>query len=102
MLARLARQIGGAAMAAMLAGIAAAAESPVAGGSLTVVLPADPPVLVAAFDTAQATGQVSTKLLEGLVRLDAEFNPQPVLAERWSQSADGRTLTFHLRRGVKW
>ena len=102
MLARLARRIGGAAMAALIAGVAGAAEQPVSGGQLTAVLPADPPLLVSAFDTTQATGQVSGKLLEGLIRLDAELNPQPVLAQRWSQSADGRVLTFHLRRGVKW
>src|SRR5258708_3680438 len=102
MLARLARRIGGAAVVVLLAGIATAAQPPVHGGSLTLVLSADPPVLVSAFDTAQVTGQVPTKLLEGLLGLDAELNPRPELAERWSVSADGRTLTFHLRRGVKW
>nr|WP_249729941.1 ABC transporter substrate-binding protein [Chelatococcus sp. YT9] len=28
--------------------------------------------------------------------------PQPGLAERWEVPADGRSITFHLRKGVKW
>jgi peptide/nickel transport system substrate-binding protein len=42
----------------------------------------------------------------GLVRLKpGSINPaeiEPDLAERWESSADGKTWTFHLRRGVKF
>ena len=31
-----------------------------------------------------------------------DFSPQPALAERWENSADGKTWTFHIRQGVKW
>jgi peptide/nickel transport system substrate-binding protein len=32
----------------------------------------------------------------------ADFSPQPGLAERWENSVDGKTWTFHIRQGVKW
>ncbi len=32
----------------------------------------------------------------------ADFSPQPGLAERWENSPDGKTWTFHIRQGVKW
>ena len=35
-----------------------------------------------------------------LVELDPDFKKVPGLAESWEMSADGRTWTFHLRRGV--
>jgi len=30
------------------------------------------------------------------------LNPVPQLAESWTQSADGKTITFKLRQGVSW
>ncbi len=45
-------------------------------------------------------------MYNGLVRFKpGSINPaeiEPDLAERWESSADGKTWTFHLRRGVKW
>lgn len=37
-----------------------------------------------------------------LFTLDKNQNPQPSLADRYSYSDDGKTLTLHLRQGVKW
>ncbi|APT85218.1 peptide ABC transporter substrate-binding protein [Corynebacterium aquilae DSM 44791] len=39
-------------------------------------------------------------IYEGLVRIDDDANIQPLLAERWDISPDGRVYTFHLRQGV--
>jgi peptide/nickel transport system substrate-binding protein len=41
-------------------------------------------------------------IFEGLVGLDAKGDPVPRLAASWDLSADGRTITFKLRDGVKW
>ncbi len=45
-------------------------------------------------------------MFNGLVRFKpGSIDPaeiEPDLAERWESSADGRTWTFHLRRGVQW
>ncbi len=37
---------------------------------------------------------------EGLTRIDEELQPVPGAAESWTFSADGKTLTFHLRDGL--
>jgi peptide/nickel transport system substrate-binding protein len=41
-------------------------------------------------------------LLTTLVRYDSALVPQPYLARDWRWSADRRTLTFDLVRGVRW
>jgi peptide/nickel transport system substrate-binding protein len=47
---------------------------------------------------------ISNHVYNGLVRYEYEKSGAivPDLAERWDLSADGRTYTFHLRKGVKW
>lgn len=37
-----------------------------------------------------------------LAHYDAQLNPQPELAESWDLSPDGKTMTLHLRQGVKF
>lgn len=37
-----------------------------------------------------------------LFTLDEQQNPRPSLAERYEYSDEGKTLTLHLRKGVKW
>ncbi|MDO9711453.1 ABC transporter substrate-binding protein [Paracraurococcus lichenis] len=75
------------------------AQAAVRGGTLVVNLEPEPSSFL--FNAATATilfGSVN----DGLVTYDAEFRPVPSLAESWSQSPDGLSITFHLRRGVKW
>jgi peptide/nickel transport system substrate-binding protein len=47
---------------------------------------------------------ISNHVYNGLVRYEYEKSGAivPDLAERWDLSADGKTYTFHLRKGVKW
>jgi peptide/nickel transport system substrate-binding protein len=96
-------------LAALLFAVAAAfaahpvtAQQPARGGTLTMLVQPEPPILVSAFNSAAPIGVVSTKMLEGLVSYDLEMEPQPSLAESWALSKDGKTLTFKLRKGVKW
>ena len=37
-----------------------------------------------------------------LFTLDEQQNPKPSLAEKYEYSSDGKTLTLHLKPGVKW
>ncbi len=76
--------------------------APVRGGTATLLLSAEPPVLTTIANTAFNSVYVSPKVIEGLLTYDFELNPQPLLAKEWSMSPDGLVYTFHLRDGVKW
>ena len=80
----------------------AVAEDVVRGGTLTMIVQPEPPVLVSAFNSAAPIGVVSTKILEGLLTYDFDMTPKPVLAETWKVSPDGKSILFNLRKGVKW
>ncbi|WP_443678677.1 ABC transporter substrate-binding protein [Paraburkholderia unamae] len=69
---------------------------------LTSLIYPEPGQLTTAFDTQLATGVVSTNIFDGLMSYDAGGQPVPSLATSWQTSPDGKTLTFHLRHGVKW
>ncbi len=79
-----------------------ASAAPVRGGTLTLLLSAEPPSLTALTTTAFNTVYVSAKVTEGLLTYDFDLNPKPQLATSWSISADGLQYTFKLREGVKW
>ncbi|MGH8870207.1 MAG: ABC transporter substrate-binding protein [Actinomycetes bacterium] len=46
--------------------------------------------------------EAACNIFDGLTRYTASFDVEGALAESWDVSEDGRTYTFHLRRGVKW
>jgi peptide/nickel transport system substrate-binding protein len=52
------------------------------------------------LQTAFASLRLLDLIYEPLVRTDQDLNIIPALAESWEFSADGMTLTFHLRQGV--
>ncbi|WP_184143405.1 ABC transporter substrate-binding protein [Paraburkholderia atlantica] len=96
---RLAHAGSAAASSSALAGTNAA---PVQGGTLTYAVQQEPPSLVSLLDTNTVIRNISAKITEGLLRYDAQFRPQPLLAIAWSTSADGLHYTFRLRPGVRW
>ena len=46
--------------------------------------------------------QANPLIFEGLVGLDSRLEPVPRLATEWDLSNGGKTLTFKLRKNVKW
>jgi peptide/nickel transport system substrate-binding protein/oligopeptide transport system substrate-binding protein len=47
-------------------------------------------------------GSIAAKIFNGLIRLDEKLNIVPDIAGSWTVSPDGRTYTFHLRKGVRF
>jgi len=71
-------------------------------GTAVLGIDADPPTLNLGITTNYTSGDVSAKILEGLVWLDPQYDPRPSLATAWTISPDGRSYKFSLRKGVKW
>lgn len=49
-----------------------------------------------------ASSSICELVYNGLTKIDRDLNIVGDLAERWDVSKDGLTITFHLRRDVKW
>ncbi|MBV8455833.1 MAG: hypothetical protein JO122_04370 [Acetobacteraceae bacterium] len=95
--------------AAAFAALAAAAESPKSGGTLTYMIPADaPPSFDAHRETTFATIHSAAPFYSVLIRVDPE-NPSSTtdfvcdLCTQMPQPTDnGKTYTFKIRDGVKF
>jgi ABC-type dipeptide/oligopeptide/nickel transport system permease component/ABC-type transport system substrate-binding protein len=84
-----------------LAGVAALPA--VAGGSITIGMQLEPPILDPTASPAAAISEaLYGNVYEGLVQFAPDGSVLPCLAESWDVSADGLTYTFHLRGGVRF
>lgn len=89
-------------LGATLAAAPVQAQQPVRGGTLVAVIQPEPTVLTNVANNHYSNNVVSPNVFDGLLRYDEALNPQPGLAERWEVAPDNLSITFHLRRGVKW
>jgi peptide/nickel transport system substrate-binding protein len=90
------------AVALVALGVALAIVGVAAPASLVVQLATEPPGLDLTATSASATAAVvHYNIQECLVKVDRHGKIVPWLAERW-QTADGRTYTFALKRGVRF
>ena len=73
------------------------------GGTLTLPMDEEPHTYNPIHIDDAYSGIVISYIHEGLTGISWPDNEiEPALAESWTHSADGRTWTFNLRRGVKW
>jgi len=93
-----------AALASLMAlpGLASAQGTPVRGGNLNIGYPADPRIYNGFVFENSPQYAVMHHVVSKLLWWDAKNNLTGDLAEKWSQSADNREITFNLRRNVKW
>jgi peptide/nickel transport system substrate-binding protein len=87
---------------AWVPGAALGGELPRQGGTLVFCPDNEPDTLVAVHTAADPTILLSTKIHEGLLKMDEEGNFRGSLAETWTVAPDGKSITFNLRKGVKW
>ena len=85
----------------MLAPLLIACGDKRSGGTLRVQMPL-PDDLNPATLQSDLDAQLAVHVYSGLVTLNAEGEPIPDLAQRWSLSADGRTYAFPLRPGLRF
>lgn len=78
------------------------AAPPAYGDSLVEGTIGEPSTLIPVLASDSASHSVAALIYNGLVKYDKNLNLTGDLAERWEISPDGLTITFHLRRGVKW
>ncbi|WP_274651002.1 peptide ABC transporter substrate-binding protein [Paenibacillus humicola] len=77
--------------------------SPKQAGDRSVVTVAEP--AMTSLDPHAWQAQILVDqgtILEGLVGYDTNLNLVPKVAERWTESKDGLTWTFYLRKDAKW
>lgn len=72
------------------------------GGTLVQITQPEPPTLASYLSTSGPIGQVTAKIYDGLFEYGFDLKPQPSLAESWTVAPDGKTVTFKLRRDVKF
>jgi len=72
------------------------------GDALVVGTIGDASTLIPMLATDAASHEVAGLIFNGLVKYDPNLNIVGDLAERYEISPDGRTITFYLRRGVRW
>src|SRR6185295_10696950 len=81
---------------------AAPASAQKAGGTLVQITQPEPPNLAPYISTSAPIGQVTAKIYDGLLEYGFDLKPKPALAESWGLTSDGKTVTFTLRKGVKF
>jgi len=75
---------------------------PAYGDALVTASIGEPSNLIPLLSTDSASSDIAGLVYNGLVRYDKNLKIEGDLARSWDVSADGLTITFKLRRGVKW
>lgn len=69
---------------------------------LRIAVSANPPSLDAQIANSNITAQIGYHIFEPLFAMDGNFEPQPVLADSYEVSEDGKEYTIKLLKGVKF
>jgi peptide/nickel transport system substrate-binding protein len=78
------------------------AATPQRGGVLKMIFGMGPVAFGYPAASSPLDSPGSLGILEGLVGVDGNGDPTPLLATSWNVSEDGKTVTFNLRKGVKF
>lgn len=84
------------------AGPSADAGSPAYGDTLVEASIGDISGLIPNITSDSSSHEIGGLIYSNLVRTNKDLEVEGELAERWDVSKDELTITFHLRKGVKW
>jgi len=82
--------------------VPAAVSAPVAGDAIVEGTIGEASTLIPILAADSASHAVAGQIYNGLVKYDKNLTIVGDLAESFDISADGLTITFHLRKGVTW
>jgi peptide/nickel transport system substrate-binding protein len=78
-------------------------DYPVAYGDVLVEgTIADPSILNPVLASDSASSDVTGLIFNSMLKYDKDLNLEGELAESWEISADGKIITFVLKKGIKW
>ena len=80
----------------------ARAGQPVTGGEIVMGTIGDATSLIPMITSDSASSDIQGYIYNGLLKYDQNLQLVGDLAESWEVSPDGLTITFHLRKGVRW
>jgi len=81
---------------------AAVSDVPAYGDAIVEGSIGDVSGFLTAVTTDASSHEAAGYVFNGLVRYDKNLKLEGELAESWEVSHDGKRITFHLRKGVKW
>ena len=67
---------------------------------ITMAIPVDPDGLDPMLTAAASTFQITSNIYETLITVDEKGNLEPCLADSWSISEDGLSISFNLRENA--
>ncbi len=77
-------------------------DKPAYGDMLVDASIGEPTTLNPVLASDDASFNITGMVFSSLVKYDKDLNLAGSLAEKWDISKDGKIITFHLRKGVKW
>jgi oligopeptide transport system substrate-binding protein len=70
--------------------------------TITVNWATEPPSLDPGLASDTTSANILLNIMDPLIKLDAELNPVPSVAESWQETLDGKRITFTLRGDASW
>ena len=77
-------------------------NQPAYGDEIVIGSSSEPSNLIPMLSSDSASHEVSGFVFNGLIKYDKDLTLIGDLAENWDISPDGLTITFHLKKGVRW